>query len=538
MKLLIVITFFIVSSFSTARPTPTFSPGVPAGVKRITPLIQAVQSGHMRLIGQLIRGGAEINAKDALGRTAAHYAVLHNNLPVLELVIAAGADANLVDNDGNSPLDYAQENGHTQAKLAALQNTTMPRDLFEAAAHNDRAGAELLLDAGADPKEKREYSKTAYDELGFVTPFHIAFDAKHYGLAAFLLRVAIGINGLDEKGWTPLMLAIVGDDWDMVRELIKYGADIFAGHGENALGVAKMMKSEAWLVDIFVEEKGANGVVHRDQLSLQPELQMAYAADVTRRRQRPLSSRAPTKIVATDETLPSAESHAFSPFEEETLVHAIGQYLLLRVRAITASVHTCTACLLDKLTSYTTTLEDSFQPVEEEIARTLAATENIVAAIVLGATTEEINQLIAQGANIERHDENGRTAVMLAALLGKWREISLLLDAGAEVNAQDNDGNTALHLALEVGHHETVALLRSRGADASTENNAGITTLALAQESGDAVLIELMQTERQPQSSVSAREDITTAARLIRRAAEHDNHEAQPQEEKSPALPD
>ena len=77
-------------------------------------------------------------------------------------------------------------------------------------------------------------------------------------------------------------------------------------------------------------------------------------------------------------------------------MHAIGQHLSLKVKAIIASMRTCTACLRDKLTSYTTTLEDSFQPVEEEIARTLAATESIGKAIILDVTTEEIKQLISQ----------------------------------------------------------------------------------------------------------------------------------------------
>ncbi len=407
MKPLIIITFFIVSSFSTARPTPVFSPGrpfspgVPAGVKSTTPLIQAVLENQLPLITQLIRGGAEINAKDALGRTAADYAVLHNNLPVLELVIAAGADANLVDND-----------------------------------------------ADLNSKNKRGYSAA-------------------------------------------LRLAARSGHTELVKLFINNGVDIFAGRGEKALDVEKMMKSEARL--------------------------------------------APTEIVATSASLPSAESHALLPVEEETFAHAIGQYLSVRVKVITESIRSCIACLRDKLTSYTATLEDSFQPVEEEIARTLAATESIGEAIILDVTTEEIKQLISQGANVERRDENGRTALMLAALLGKWREISLLLDAGAEVNAQDNDGNTALHLALEVGHHETVALLRSRGADASTENNAGITTLALAQESEDKVLLELVQIERPEQGSRQAQRD--TANKLLQRAAAHDSH-SQPQTEDEQKLLD
>ena len=49
-----------------------------------------------------------------------------------------------------------------------------------------------------------------------------------------------------------------------MQEFIRDGADLFAGHKENALDVAQMMASEEKFVDVFVEERGANGVVHTD----------------------------------------------------------------------------------------------------------------------------------------------------------------------------------------------------------------------------------------------------------------------------------
>ena len=333
-----------------------------------------------------------------------------------------------------------------------------------------------------------------------------------------------GENALDVG---KLRLATRGGRTDIAKLLINDGVDIFAGRGENALDVGKLRlaarRGHTEIVELLIKN-GVDIFAGRGEKALDVEKMMKSEARL-----------APTEIVATSASLPSAESHALLPVEEETFAHAIGQYLSVRVKVITESIRSCIACLRDKLTSYTATLGDSFQPVEEEIARTLAATESIGEAIILDVTTEEIKQLISQGANVERRDENGRTALMLAALLGKWREISLLLDAGAEVNAQDNDGNTALHLALEVGHHETVALLRSRGADASTENNAGITTLALAQESEDKVLLELVQIERPEQGSRQAQRD--TANKLLQRAAAHDSH-SQPQTEDEQKLLD
>ena len=95
---------------------------VQASIVRTTPLIQAVQSKHMRLlIGQLINErGTEVNAIDTLGRTAAHYAVSRDNQEALKFLLDNGADANLADNDGNTLLDIWHKHKHKHKKILEL----------------------------------------------------------------------------------------------------------------------------------------------------------------------------------------------------------------------------------------------------------------------------------------------------------------------------------------------------------------------------------------------------------------------------------
>ena len=229
-----------------------FSSPAQARAVQTPPLIQAVQSGHMRLIGQLIRGGAEVNVIDTWGRAATHYAVSNNNLLALKLLLDNSADANLADNDGHTPLDlwHVHEN---KAMLELLHAAgAKPLDLWQAAANNDRASAERLLAVGADAKAENDAGKV---------PFDIAVEAEHYALAAVLAKAAGGINGRDKKGWTPLHWAIFGDAWDLVRELIREGADLSVGRSQNALDVAKSMKSEAKLSEAFIAEKGVDATI-------------------------------------------------------------------------------------------------------------------------------------------------------------------------------------------------------------------------------------------------------------------------------------
>ena len=242
----------------------------------VTEIRHAIVSSKPEQVLQLLQdNGLGVNSQLTRGwETALHLAAELGKMEVAETLLGNKARVSVRDRKGETPLVYAQKEGH--ADLAALlqvyaeaertllrqAKTSDAQDLFAAAENGDRPGAELLLAEGADPKEKRHHGESTYDRLGFKTPFHFAFDAEHYGLAAFLLKEAQGINGLDEQGWTPVMIAIMAQDWDMVRELIRDGADLLAGHIQNALDVAEIVESEAQLVDIFVEERGANGVVY------------------------------------------------------------------------------------------------------------------------------------------------------------------------------------------------------------------------------------------------------------------------------------
>ena len=73
--------------------------------------------------------------------------------------------------------------------------------------------------------------------------------------------------------------------------------------------------------------------------------------------------------------------------------------------------------------------------------------------------TPRVQALLKAGARVDAPDENGRTALMLAALQGYWQTMVVLLDAGANAAATDRGGKTAQTLADESGHKEIAQLL-------------------------------------------------------------------------------
>jgi ankyrin repeat protein len=76
-----------------------------------------------------------------------------------------------------------------------------------------------------------------------------------------------------------------------------------------------------------------------------------------------------------------------------------------------------------------------------------------------------VMSLVDNGADINAKDEDGHTALIVAAKNGHTEIVNLLLNRGADINAKDKDGETALIKAAFNGHTEIVTTLIELGAD-------------------------------------------------------------------------
>ena len=85
--------------------------------------------------------------------------------------------------------------------------------------------------------------------------------------------------------------------------------------------------------------------------------------------------------------------------------------------------------------------------------------------------------LLEAGADKNLADNDGSTALMMAAVQGHATVLRLLLEAGADKNLADNDGSTALMMAARGGHADVMRLLLEAFADANLANNQGTTAL-------------------------------------------------------------
>jgi len=130
--------------------------------------------------------GVPVNAFDSLNQTALIAAISYNSLDEVKLLLAHGADPNLADNAGWTPLHFAAWFGSTSVILKELldqganidaQNDRGITPLYFASVVGHEAQVKLLLDRGAN---RSIASKTGY------TPLRAAKVKGYYAVVALL----------------------------------------------------------------------------------------------------------------------------------------------------------------------------------------------------------------------------------------------------------------------------------------------------------------------------------------------------------------
>ena len=188
---------------------------------RTTPLHEAIWGGHVAIAELLISKGANVNAKDNNGLTPMHWAETKEIAEVLiangadvntkwkggltylhqaavkgrngvaELLIGKGLDVNAKDEDGDTPLDWANGNGNRRTA-----------DLLRK--HGGKTGAWFKADES----------------------IHIASEVGNTEAVKQHLAAGADVNAKDEHGITPLLHATRGCFTEIVELLIASGANV------------------------------------------------------------------------------------------------------------------------------------------------------------------------------------------------------------------------------------------------------------------------------------------------------------------------
>ena len=90
---------------------------------------------------------------------------------------------------------------------------------------------------------------------------------------------------------------------------------------------------------------------------------------------------------------------------------------------------------------------------------------------------DDMEMLVARGADLNVTDKEGRTLLMQASEKGNLEMVRYLVGKGAKVKARTKYGKTALIFAAEGGYLDFVGYLVDQGADIKARNKWGDSVL-------------------------------------------------------------
>jgi ankyrin repeat protein len=468
-----------------------------------SPVADAAMKGDQKTVAALIAQRADVNAPQADGATALHWAVYRDDLPLVERLLAAGARVNAANRHGATPLALACINGsaRTIARLLAagaspnerglngetalmmasrtgavdamtalldagadvnatetLRGTTA---LMWAAAHSHPAAVALLLDRGADvalrsrpaalgrtaylaPSARQRASQLVNDNGGGARGRAVREQAaQDLDDREFFVRR----QNADGGGLTALVFAAREGDLESARRLVAGGADVnqVTQYGWTPLLAA--IQNRHYVLATFLLERGAD-----------PNL--ANKGGWT-----PL-------YLATDNR--NIEGGDY-PVRAGDLDHLdVIKTLLARGANVNARA---------KDSTETRTIFTMQWLYEDGATPFLRAAQS--------GDVELMKLLLARGADPTIATANNVTALAAAAGIG-WVQgvtyerseqdnveaVKLCLELGIDPNAVDGDGRTALHGAAHKGRNAVVELLVAHGAQLDARDLGSRDTVA------------------------------------------------------------
>jgi ankyrin repeat protein len=186
----------------------------------------AMQNDAARVV-KLIAAKTDVNAPQADGSTALHWAAYHGDVKMTEALLRAHANPGVVMENGMTPLSLACETGHADV-------------------------VKQLLKAGADPNQTLANGET---------PLMMAARTGRIPVIEALLAKGARVNEKEKlRGTTALMWAAANSNADAVRFLISKGADVSARSGTAPPGRPPYLAPAGRTrIEEFINGKGLSG---------------------------------------------------------------------------------------------------------------------------------------------------------------------------------------------------------------------------------------------------------------------------------------
>ena len=493
------------------------------------------------------RGGVDSNGNHAL-----HLALGNSNIRTTQLLLDCGADANAVNEHGQTALHMAalaQKNSSALCEVLLKHNArvdAVDRDEnqpLHSACSSCTEAVKLLVSLGSDTNALNKHGRTPLHSAASGSHSHTQLNPTE--VCEILVTHCAKIDIKDEDGNQPLHLACIRGCTDIAAYLISQNANVNAVNNQGLTPlhmVACRERESPQLCELLLKHgakidavsKSGNQPFHLACRKCYIEigvLLVTHGADVTA-----VNANGLTPLYIVSQHLKSSDKVGSDSNHVLHVATKRGEYkyleLLLSCGAdvnslnkygqtalhVAATCNYCSTELCETLLRYGAKIdavdEDGNQPLHlaskmghmsvGELLVTNGADVNSLnkygqTALHMAATcnyysTELCETLLRYGAKIDAVDEDGNQPLHLASKMGHMSVGELLVTNGADVNGVDKNGQTALHMAANIDKASLCETLLNHDAKIDSEDGNGNQPLHLASKQGHMSITEVFVT--------------------------------------------
>ncbi len=423
------------------------------------PFYTAIRTADHATLIQMIKNGFDVDYHELVQLSPLIYAITHHREEIVRTLLLYGANPNISDTDNNTALHYSvelhqNEIVHLLMRYGAdktVKNSKRISPLDRAMQLRDPKIFKTLSITVSmyTPCKKSlfEYAKEG-DLIGLVhslqsgkelfdtnadgqSLLHLGMLGNNIKLVIYLLNRQLNIDAMDKYGITPLMIASVHSRYQPILSLLiqrHATLDHKSNNGSTALSMA--LRNGNAPAALYLIEHGAN--IHMFDV-LHTSLTLCH--------------------------------YAIEKFPANAVEFRNIQTLLLEKGA---HVDISTNSL-------------KWTPLFHTVSRHQDS-----------SSSKHLNLLLRMGADVNYIDTNGRSALMLAASMGRLDAVEALLNNYAECNKLDKFGWSALMLGAYYNHYHICSFLLEFGCDVNLTSDNGLNVYKIAYQHNRTKIISLL----------------------------------------------
>ncbi|WP_157154583.1 ankyrin repeat domain-containing protein [Brachyspira murdochii] len=201
--------------------------------EKVSALMYAVKSGNLDLIKELVRFGADIGyyygSYDDRGKSVnidiAFFAIENGNDDIIEYLLSKGANPNdflffaIYKNDINRVKEFIKKGAddfNNSLRRAIFEYIYQDIDNSEAIIELIKINADINMTLSVDISETDNYSRYVQVPIFFYT-----IQTKNYNIVKAFLDKGVKLEGTNSDNQTVIMAAIITNNADIVREILK-----------------------------------------------------------------------------------------------------------------------------------------------------------------------------------------------------------------------------------------------------------------------------------------------------------------------------